>query len=80
MLLDRVQKNITISKKQSDILRKDHLIVQIYMFQKLMDKLPDSLKKIKRKIEYLVNICLKLKENKIKNIGTNRYLIGTKKK
>ena len=26
MLLDRVQKNIDISKKQSDILRKDHLI------------------------------------------------------
>lgn len=26
MLLDRVQKNITISKEQSDILRKDHLI------------------------------------------------------
>ena len=26
MLLDRVQKNITISKEQSDILRKEHLI------------------------------------------------------
>lgn len=26
MLLDRVQKNITISKEQSDVLRKDHLI------------------------------------------------------
>lgn len=49
MLLDRVQKNITVYKKQSDILRKDHLIVQIYMFQKLMDKLPDSLNKNQKK-------------------------------
>ncbi len=47
----------------------------------LMDKLPDSLseEQKKRKIKYLINICLQKKEKKIKNIGTNRYPIWTKK-
>ena len=129
MLLDRVQKNIMISKQQSDILRKAHLIEGRYpniyvskgvselvddkvaytkksgfsdqyykdlvlkyikdfgsitkkdLDELLMDKLPDSLnnEQKKRKIKYLVNICLQTKEDKIKNIGTNRYPIWSKK-
>lgn len=47
----------------------------------LLDKLPDSLNENqkKRKIIYLVNICLQSKEDKIRNIGTNRYPVWTPK-
>ena len=129
MLLDRVQKNIMITKEQSDLLRKNKLIEGRYpniyvskdiseivddkvsytkksgfndqyykdlvlkyikdfgsitkkdLDELLMGKLPDYLDKDqkKRKIKYLVNICLQTKENKVKNIGTNRYPIWAKK-
>lgn len=130
MLLDRVQKNIIITKKQSDYLRKNKLIEGRYpsiyiskgiseivdektsyiknsgfddqyykdlvlqyldkfgtitkkdLDNLLFDKLPNSLdnEQKKRKIKYLVNVCLQSKENKVKNIGTNRYPIWTKNK
>ena len=129
MLLDRVQKNIMITKEQSDLLRKNKLIEGRYpniyvskdiseivddkvsytkksgfndqyykdlvlkyikdfgsitkkdLDELLMSKLPDYLdqNQKKRKIKYLVNICLQTKENKVKNIGTNRYPVWTKK-
>lgn len=129
MLLDRVQKNIMITKEQSDLLRKNKLIEGRYpniyvskdiseivddkvsytkksgfndqyykdlvlkyikdfgsitkkdLDELLMSKLPDYLdqNQKKRKIKYLVNICLQTKENKVKNIGTNRYPIWAKK-
>lgn len=129
MLLDRVQKNIIISKEQSDYLKKNKLIEGRYpniyvskgiseivnekasyiknsgfndqyykalvmqcldkfgkitkseLDELLLNKLPDSLNynQKKRKIKYLVNVCLQAKENKIKNIGTNRHPIWTKK-
>lgn len=128
MLLDRVQKNITITKEQADLLRKHNLIEGRYpilyvskevskivddkvaytkkagfnnqyykdlvlkyindfesitkkdLYELLMDKLPDSLddEQKKTKIKYLVNVCLKKKEGKIKNIGTSRYPIWAK--
>lgn len=129
MLLDRVQKNIIITKEQSDLLRKNKLIEgrypniyvsksiseivddkisyinnsgfddkyykdlvlkYIYDFgsitkadldKLLMSKLPNSLDDVqkKRKIKYLVNEHLQKKENIIKNIGTTRYPIWTRK-
>ena len=129
MLLDRVQKNITISKEQSDILRKSHLIEGRYpniyvsknvselvddkvaytkksgfddqyykdlvlkyikdfgsitkkdLDELLMDKLPDNLNEEQKrtKIKYLVNVCLQRKEQKLKNIGTSRYPVWSKK-
>lgn len=129
MLLDRVQKNITITKEQSDLLRKNKLIEgrypNIYVSKSiseivddkisyinnsgfddkyykdlvlkyiddfgsitkadldklLMSKLPNSLDDVqkKRKIKYLVNEHLQKKENIIKNIGTTRYPIWTRK-
>ena len=129
MLLDRVQKNIMITKEQSDLLRKNKLIEGRYpniyvskdiseivddkvsytkksgfndqyykdlvlkyikdfgsitkkdLDELLMSKLPDYLDQAqkKRKIKYLVNICLQTKENKVKNIGTNRYPVWAKK-
>ena len=129
MLLDRVQKNITITKEQSDLLRKNKLIegryTNIYVSKSiseivddkisyinnsgfddkyykdlvlkyiddfgsitkadldklLMSKLPNSLDDVqkKRKIKYLVNEHLQKKENIIKNIGTTRYPIWTRK-
>ena len=129
MLLDRVQKNITISKEQSDILRKNNLIEgrypNIYVSKQiseivddrvsytkksgfndqyykdlvlkyindfgsitkkdlddlLISKLPDYLNREQKKttIKYLVNVCLQKKEEKIKNIGTNRYPVWVKK-
>lgn len=129
MLLDRVQKNIMITKEQSDLLRKNKLIEGRYpniyvskniseivddkvsytkksgfndqyykdlvlkyikdfgsitkkdLDELLMSKLPDYLsqEQKKRKIKYLVNICLQTKENKVKNIGTNRYPVWAKK-
>jgi len=46
-----------------------------------MSKLPNSLDDVqkKRKIKYLVNEHLQKKENIIKNIGTTRYPIWTRK-
>ena len=129
MLLDRDQKNITITKEQSDLLRKNKLIEgrypNIYVSKSiseivddkisyinnsgfddkyykdlvlkyiddfgsitkadldklLMSKLPNSLDDVqkKRKIKYLVNEHLQKKENIIKNIGTTRYPIWTRK-
>ena len=129
MLLDRVQKNIIITKEQSDLLRKNKLIEgrypNIYVSKSiseivddkisyinnsgfddkyykdlvlkyiddfgsitkadldklLMSKLPNSLDDVqkKRKIKYLVNEHLQKKENIIKNIGTTRYPIWTRK-
>lgn len=129
MILDRVQKNITITKEQSDLLRKNKLIEgrypNIYVSKSiseivddkisyinnsgfddkyykdlvlkyiddfgsitkadldklLMSKLPNSLDDVqkKRKIKYLVNEHLQKKENIIKNIGTTRYPIWTRK-
>ena len=129
MLLDRVQKNIIITKEQSDLLRKNKLIEgrypNIYVSKSiseivddkisyinnsgfddkyykdlvlkyiddfgsitkadldklLMSKLPNSLDAVqkKRKIKYLVNEHLQKKENIIKNIGTTRYPIWTRK-
>ena len=128
MLLDRVQKNILITKEESDYLRKNKLIEGRYpsvyiskgiseivdektsyiknsgfddqyykdlvlqyldkfgtitkkdLDNLLFDKLPNSLdaQQKKRKIKYLVNVCLQLKEKKVKNIGTNRYPIWSK--
>lgn len=129
MLLDRVQKNVAITKEQSDLLRKNNLIEGRYpniyvskgiseivnektayikksgfddkyykdlvlqylnkfetiskidLDNLLLDKLPDSLndEQKKRKIKYLVNECLQNKENLVKNIGTNRYPVWTRK-
>ena len=129
MLLDRVQKNIVITKEQSDYLRKNKLIEgrypNIYVSKSiseivnekstyiknsgfddqyykdlvlkyikdfesiskkeidnlLIDKLPDSLDEDqkRRKIKYLISECLNKKEQKIKNIGTNRYPVWTLK-
>lgn len=129
MLLDRVQKNIVISKEQSDYLRKNKLVEgrypNIYVSKSiseivnekstyiknsgfddqyykdlvlqyldkfksitkedldnlLLNKLPDSLneEQKKRKIKYLVNECLRNKEDIIQNIGTSRYPVWTKK-
>ena len=129
MLLDRVQKNIVITKEQSDLLRKNKLIEGRYpniyvskdiseiiddkvsytkksgfndqyykdlvlkyirdfgsitkkdLDELLISKLPDHLNKEqkKTKIKYLVNVCLQKKEGKIKNIGTTRYPVWTKK-
>lgn len=129
MLLDRVQKNIVITKEQSDLLRKNKLtegrypniyvsksiseivddkisyinnsgfddkyykdlvlkyiddfgsITKADLDKLLMSKLPNSLDDVqkKRKIKYLVNEHLQKKENIIKNIGTTRYPIWTRK-
>ena len=129
MLLDRVQKNILITKEQSDLLRKNKLtegrypniyvsksiseivddkisyinnsgfddkyykdlvlkyiddfgsITKADLDKLLMSKLPNSLDDVqkKRKIKYLVNEHLQKKENIIKNIGTTRYPIWTRK-
>ena len=129
MLLDRVQKNILITKEQSDLLRKNKLTERRYpniyvsksiseivddkisyinnsgfddkyykdlvlkyiddfgsitkadLDKLLMSKLPNSLDDVqkKRKIKYLVNEHLQKKENIIKNIGTTRYPIWTRK-
>jgi ATP-dependent DNA helicase RecG len=129
MLLDRVQKNILITKEQSDYLRKNKLIEgrypNIYVSKSiseivnekstyiknsgfddqyykdlvlqylekfksitkedldnlLLNKLPDSLneEQKKRKIKYLVNECLQSKEKLIKNIGTTRYPVWSRK-